>query len=188
MLSFTWIIVLAPAFLFLAWSLIPAMILVGLIATGWAGLNVSFPAVYSEAIDNAVVKTGYREEGSYLGVLRFFSATAIFWWSVIFLIVSTITGYDPSIEYTQANPPTLIQRIGLNMQVSVIPAVLLLIAILIFSKHKQLAPFDHWYLQNIAVKPEEQRKGYGGLLLRVMIKKIDSEGLPIYLETKTRKN
>ena len=134
MLSVTWIIVLAPVYLVLAWSLILTLILVALIATGWTGLNVSFPAVYSEAIDDAAVRTGYREEGSYLGVLRFFSATAIFWWSVIFLIVSTITGYDPSIEYTQANPPTLIQRIGLNMQMSVIPAVLLLIAILIFSK------------------------------------------------------
>ncbi|MHA1258004.1 MAG: MFS transporter, partial [Promethearchaeota archaeon] len=100
--------------------------------------NVSFPAVYSEAIDDAAVRMGYREETSYLGVLRFFTATAIFWWSVIFLIVSTITGYDPSIEYTQANPPTLIQRIGLNMQVSVIPAVLVLISILIFSKYNKI--------------------------------------------------
>ena len=56
------------------------------------------------------------------------------------------------------------------------------------SKHKQLVPFDHWYLQNIAVKPEEQGKGYGGLLLSAMIKKIDSEGLPIYLETNKEEN
>ena len=52
--------------------------------------------------------------------------------------MSTITGYDPRIEYTQANPPTLIQRIGLNMQVSVIPAAFLLIAILIFSKYNKI--------------------------------------------------
>jgi len=56
------------------------------------------------------------------------------------------------------------------------------------STHKRLAPFDHWYLQNIAVKPEEQRKGYGGLLMGAMLKKIDSEGLPIYLETNNEKN
>ena len=56
------------------------------------------------------------------------------------------------------------------------------------SKHKELVPFDHWYLQNIAVNPEEQRKGYGGLLLSAMIKKIDSEGLPIYLETNKEEN
>lgn len=55
-------------------------------------------------------------------------------------------------------------------------------------RHKHLVPFDHWYLQNIAVKPEEQRKGYGGLLLRAMIKKIESEGLSIYLETNNEEN
>ncbi len=55
-------------------------------------------------------------------------------------------------------------------------------------KHKELVPFEHWYLQNIAVKPEEQRKGYGGLLMGAMLKKIDSEGLPIYLETNNEKN
>jgi len=55
-------------------------------------------------------------------------------------------------------------------------------------RHKHLVPYDHWYLQNIAVKPEEQRKGYGGLLLSAMFKKIDSEGLSIYLETNNEKN
>ena len=54
--------------------------------------------------------------------------------------------------------------------------------------HKRLAPFDHWYLQSIAVEPEEQGKGYGSSLLRAMITKIDNEGLPIYLETNTEKN
>jgi ribosomal protein S18 acetylase RimI-like enzyme len=54
-------------------------------------------------------------------------------------------------------------------------------------KHRQLVPYNHWYLQNIAVRPEEQGKGYGKLLLSSMIKKIESEKLPIYLETNTEK-
>jgi ribosomal protein S18 acetylase RimI-like enzyme len=54
-------------------------------------------------------------------------------------------------------------------------------------RHKELVPYDHWYLQNIAVKPEEQGKGYGGLLLRTMIEEVKSDGLPIYLETNTEK-
>ena len=54
-------------------------------------------------------------------------------------------------------------------------------------RHKQLVPYDHWYLQNIAVKPEEQGKGYGGFLLRRMIEDVKSDGLPIYLETNTEK-
>ncbi|MFX1376367.1 MAG: GNAT family N-acetyltransferase [Promethearchaeota archaeon] len=56
------------------------------------------------------------------------------------------------------------------------------------TRHKELAPFDHWYLQNIAIKPEEQGKGYGGRLLNAMIEKIDKEGLPIYLETNKERN
>jgi ribosomal protein S18 acetylase RimI-like enzyme len=54
-------------------------------------------------------------------------------------------------------------------------------------KHKELAPFDHWYFQNIAVKPEEQGKGYGSLLISTMLKTIESDGLPVYVETNTEK-
>ena len=56
------------------------------------------------------------------------------------------------------------------------------------SKHKEMAPFEHWYLQNIAVAPEEQGKGHGGRLLSAMINKIDDEGLPTYLETNNENN
>ena len=54
-------------------------------------------------------------------------------------------------------------------------------------RHKELAPYDHWYFQNIAVKPEEQGKGYGGLLISTMLKTIESDGLPIYVEINTEK-
>jgi ribosomal protein S18 acetylase RimI-like enzyme len=56
-------------------------------------------------------------------------------------------------------------------------------------RHKALAPFEHWYLQNIAVEPDEQGKGYGSLLIRAMTEKIDQEDrLPIFLETNKEKN
>jgi len=55
-------------------------------------------------------------------------------------------------------------------------------------RHKHLVPYDHWYFQNIAVKPEEQGKGYGGLLISTMLKTIESEGLPVYVDTNTEKN
>jgi ribosomal protein S18 acetylase RimI-like enzyme len=54
--------------------------------------------------------------------------------------------------------------------------------------HKQLVPYKHWYLQNLAVDPEQQRKGYGAKLLGAMIPKIDAIGLPIYLETNKERN
>ncbi len=135
-----WIVVLTPIYLIFGWNLISALIISGLIGVGAAGVDISFTAVYSEAIDNAAVQTGTREETTYLGVLRFFTATAIVWQIFIFMIVSTITGYDPSIDYDYAKgvKPTLIQRIGLNMQVTVIPASILLIAVIIFYKFNDL--------------------------------------------------
>ncbi len=54
-------------------------------------------------------------------------------------------------------------------------------------RHRELAPFRHWYFQNIAVKPEEWNKGYGGHLIRSMLEKVEGDGLPIYVETNTGK-
>ncbi|MFX1280523.1 MAG: GNAT family N-acetyltransferase [Promethearchaeota archaeon] len=54
-------------------------------------------------------------------------------------------------------------------------------------RHRHHAPFDHWYFQNIAVEPKEQGKGYGGLLISTMLKTIESDGLPVYVETNTEK-
>ena len=55
-------------------------------------------------------------------------------------------------------------------------------------RHKELVPYKHWYFQNIAVKPEEQGKGYGGLLINTMLKAIEGDNLPVYVETNTEKN
>ena len=54
-------------------------------------------------------------------------------------------------------------------------------------RHRYHAPCNHWYFQNIAVEPKEQGKGYGGLLISTMLKTIESDGLPVYVETNTEK-
>ena len=76
------------------------------------------------------------------------------------------------------------RKVGLNMKA-------MKRTIIVFKyeeeRHKELAPYNHWYFQNIAVKPEEQGKGYGGLLIKTMVKTIESDGLPIYVETNTEK-
>ncbi|MFX1454239.1 MAG: GNAT family N-acetyltransferase [Promethearchaeota archaeon] len=56
------------------------------------------------------------------------------------------------------------------------------------ARHKELLPYEHWYLQNIAVKPKEQRKGFGGRLISAMLNRINNEGFSIYLETNNEKN
>ncbi len=54
-------------------------------------------------------------------------------------------------------------------------------------RHKELVPYNHWYFQNIAVEPEEQGKGNGSLLISTMLKTIESDGLPVFVETNTEK-
>jgi len=54
------------------------------------------------------------------------------------------------------------------------------------STHMRLAPFDHWYVQTIGVEPKEQGKGYGGFLLKTLIKKHGE--VPIYIESHKEEN
>ena len=54
--------------------------------------------------------------------------------------------------------------------------------------HKQFASGEHWYLQCLGVEPNHQGKGYGSALMRDMLKKIDMQGLPVFLETSILKN
>jgi ribosomal protein S18 acetylase RimI-like enzyme len=54
--------------------------------------------------------------------------------------------------------------------------------------HARLAPFKHMYLQSLGVDPQYQGKGHAGKLLRYMINRMDSEGLPCYLETAEEHN
>jgi GNAT superfamily N-acetyltransferase len=45
------------------------------------------------------------------------------------------------------------------------------------------AAFPHWYLTLIGVEPNSQGQGIAGAMLRPMLARADSEGVPIYLET-----
>ena len=81
-----------------------------------------------ESIDNAVIKSGKREEGSYGGVLRVFTAYSYTIQTIIFAIVSSFTGFvsgDPS-TYSAAYT-------GLLMQISLIPFLLLIIGAIVFT-------------------------------------------------------
>ena len=55
--------------------------------------------------------------------------------------------------------------------------------------HREFAPGDHWYLQTLGVEPTHQGKGYGSLLMKYMLEKIDNTNpLPVFLETSTEIN
>ena len=104
------------------------VILAAIGGLGHGGQGVILQAIYSEAIDNATLKSGKREESSYVGIMRFFSATAIFWQVLIFTIVGTITGYDPQLGTKNSD----FAKLGLLLQMSLIPATLMFISSFIF--------------------------------------------------------
>ena len=85
--------------------------------------------VQAQAIDNAAVTNGKREEASYAGILRVFSAFTYFFQSLIFVIVWTLTGYVPENRANQ----TELARLGLKLNISLIPAALAVVAIIVFA-------------------------------------------------------
>ncbi len=124
----------------LAWSLVPALILSGIIGIANTGAAITFITVNAETIDNACVKSGKREETSYQGVLRFFSASGILFQVLIFMLVEIAFGYDPTIiyDYEAGIIPSDLARIGLNLRVSLIPGLIVLITMLIYIKFNKV--------------------------------------------------
>ncbi|KKM81497.1 hypothetical protein LCGC14_1329250 [marine sediment metagenome] len=48
--------------------------------------------------------------------------------------------------------------------------------------HEEIISVEHWYLNELGVDPLFQGNGYGSALMRYMLKKIDKQGLPVYLK------
>ena len=53
---------------------------------------------------------------------------------------------------------------------------------------KQYLSEPHWHLFPIAVDPNHQGQGYASVLMKPMLERIRSEGLPCFLETQNEKN
>jgi Na+/melibiose symporter-like transporter len=95
----------------------------------YGGVTVTGIYIGAEAIDNAVIRSGKRQEGSYNGILRIFTAYSYALQTLIFAIVSVFTGFvsgDPS-TYTP------IAYIGLLVQISLVPFIIVSIGTIIFT-------------------------------------------------------
>ncbi len=95
---------------------------------GLGGAGIMYVLITAEAIDNAVVKSGKREEATYNGVLRIFSGYSYFFQTFIFAIVGFFSGYDE-----QKALQSEAAQFGIQLQVSFIPLIILLIGILILA-------------------------------------------------------
>ena len=56
----------------------------------------------------------------------------------------------------------------------------------LMAEHVPTGP--HWYLEVLSIDPDHQRQGHGTTLLRPILERADSEGVPAYLETNREAN
>lgn len=54
--------------------------------------------------------------------------------------------------------------------------------------HKKNAPFRHMYLSILAVDPQHQKKGFASKLVRPMLRHLEIEHIPCYLDTAKEEN
>lgn len=97
-----------------------------------ANLGVIFQLAQAEAIDNAAVLSGKREEGTYIGILRVFSAFSYASQTIIFAIVTSFSGFDANLDWAQGFHQTALAKLGLKLQMSLIPFVIILIGVIVF--------------------------------------------------------
>lgn len=89
--------------------------------------------LFSSVVDNAALETGKRQEGLYNGIWMFFARIGIAIRSIVFLIVAFLFGYHAG----STDPNELM---GLRIQMSIFPMIIILTGILIFWKLYRITP------------------------------------------------
>ena len=89
--------------------------------------------IFSSVIDDASIARGKRQEGLYNGTFLFFSRLAIAYQAFVFWIVKTLTGY-------QSGATDPFQLLGLRIQVSIFPLIIICLGIFVFWKCYQIDP------------------------------------------------
>ena len=128
--------------LFLAGDFITLTIIGLLPGFGVSGVLMTEPVI-SAAIDYDEIKTGKRREATYGGIHAFVARLSMVLSAIALIIVQLISGFNPDLE-TQT-PDALI---GLRFSMSIVPAIGLLLALLIFK----------FYPLNLKKFNEQQKK------------------------------
>lgn len=106
------------------------------------GFSATSGAIYgllrAEGIDNATVNSGKREEGSYTSIWKFFTAFSYVFQSLIFALVSGITGYDPNLGTGNSE----FAKFGLIFQMSLIPMIIFLTGTILFALMYKISKED----------------------------------------------
>jgi len=93
-----------------------------------------FP-VMADVVDDAVIITGKREEGVYIGFSQFFGRLGIVAQAITFGTVHALTGF---VEGASTQPPSAVW--GIQLHLGFIPMIFILIGALVFWKYYKLTP------------------------------------------------
>lgn len=116
-------------------SLIYAIVSTAIIGIGMVGISVMISPIFGDVLDEASVKNGRRQEGFYVGIRTIFIRISIIIQAVSFAVLHILMGFEPG--STSQSPRAII---GLRIQVTIIPIILLLIGVVIFWKYYDLTP------------------------------------------------
>ena len=106
------------------------------------GYWVMLGPVFSIAIDESVVLTGRRTEGTYQGFQTFVSRAALVIQALTFSIIHTLTGFKPGSGIPDVPLPeqTPIAILGIQIHFALVPAILMLIATIILWRYFKITP------------------------------------------------
>ncbi|MFX1283188.1 MAG: MFS transporter [Promethearchaeota archaeon] len=121
--------------LIFAWNLFSLLLGVILLGIGGGALRIGRNPVIADVIDEAVVKTGTKIEGSLMGIYTFFNRLALIAQGFIFAIVHELTGFNPDVS-----DQTFLALLGIRIHTALIPMILCLLGLIIFVKVYDLTP------------------------------------------------
>jgi Na+/melibiose symporter-like transporter len=116
-------------------DLMGALILVGLLGFVQGSLTLTRFPIFSDLIDEVSLLDGKRQEGVYQGVFVFIDRLGIILQPIIFTVVHILTRFDP-----EADTQTFIAQQGIIAAMFWIPALIVLVACIVFIKVYDLTP------------------------------------------------
>ncbi|TFF95513.1 MAG: hypothetical protein EU544_02565 [Promethearchaeota archaeon] len=96
-------------------------------------ISMKYP-LFSSVVDSATLKTEKHQEGLYQGIFTFVSRLGITIRVVVFWVVQLFSGYDPDPNVSN----TSLELLGLRLQMSLVPMIIMLIGLAFFWRLYQL--------------------------------------------------
>jgi len=105
------------------------------LVVGIVGINIIIFPLFGDVIDEATLKNGTRQESFYVGFRSLFARMAIIIQAVTFGLIHIFMGFEPG-SATQSPRAIL----GLRIQVTIIPMIVMIIGTILFWKYYDLTP------------------------------------------------